>query len=150
MKSDSASRSQASPRAAAAKATTPQPGLGKRAPQIILMATGSEVQLIIAAGKRLAASGRGVRLVSFPSWELFEAQTKRYRETVLPPRINLRLAVEAGVAQGWERWVGERGAVISLERYGASAPGEVAMRKLGFSVENVFKHARALLRTKKS
>ena len=124
--------------------------LGKRAPQIILMATGSEVQLIIAAGKRLAASGRGVRLVSFPSWELFEAQTKRYRETVLPPRINLRLAVEAGVAQGWERWVGERGAVISLERYGASAPGEVAMRKLGFSVENVFKHARALLRTKKS
>jgi len=124
--------------------------LGKRAPQIILMATGSEVQLIIAAGKMLAASGRGVRLVSFPSWELFEAQTKRYREQVLPPRIKLRLAVEAGVAQGWERWVGERGAVISLERYGASAPGEVAMQKLGFSAQNVLRHARALLRTKKS
>ncbi len=124
--------------------------LGKSAPQIILMATGSEVQLIIAAGKMLAASGRGVRLVSFPSWELFEAQTKRYREQVLPPRIKLRLAVEAGVAQGWERWVGERGAVISLERYGASAPGEIAMQKLGFSVQNVLRHARALLRTKKA
>jgi transketolase len=62
----------------------------------------------------------------------------------------LRLAVEAGVAQGWERWVGERGAVISLERYGASAPGEVAMQKLGFSAQNVLRHARALLRTKKS
>jgi transketolase len=123
--------------------------LGKRAPEIILMATGSEVALIIEAGKKLAAAGRGVRLISFPSWELFEAHTKRYRDEVLPPRIKLRLAVEAGVSQGWDRWVGERGAVISLERYGASAPGEEAMAKLGFSVNNVLKQARALLRTKK-
>jgi transketolase len=123
--------------------------LGKRAPEIILMASGSEVPLIIAAGRKLAASGRGVRLVSFPSWELFEAQTKRYRETVLPPRITRRLAVEAGVGQGWERWVGERGVVISLERYGASAPGEVVMKKLGFSEQNVLRNARALLRLKK-
>lgn len=123
--------------------------LGKRAPEIILMATGSEVQLIVEAGRKLAAAGRGVRLVSFPSWELFEAQTKRYREQVLPPRIKRRLAVEAGVAQGWERWVGEQGAVISLERYGASAPGEVAMEKLGFSVNNVLRHARALLKAKR-
>jgi transketolase len=123
--------------------------LGKRSPEIILMASGSEVPLIIEAGQKLAASGRGVRIVSFPSWELFEAHTKRYREQVLPPSIKLRLAVEAGVSQGWERWVGERGAIISLERYGASAPGEEAMEKLGFSVSNVLKHARALLKTKK-
>ena len=123
--------------------------LGKRIPELILMATGSEVQLIIAAGKRLAASGRTVRLVSFPSWELFEAQPKRYREQVLPPRIKLRLAVEAGVAQGWERWVGDHGVIISLERYGASAPGEIALEKLGFSVQNVLRHARSLLGSKK-
>jgi transketolase len=123
--------------------------LGKKAPEIILMATGSEVQLIIEAGKRLAKEGRGVRLISFPSWEFFEASTKRYQEEVLPPRIKSRLAVEAGVAQGWERWVGESGAIISLERYGASAPGEVAMEKLGFTVNNVLKHAKALLKAKK-
>ncbi len=122
--------------------------LGMKAPEIILMASGSEVQLIVEAGKRLAKAGRSVRLVSFPSWELFEAHTKRYQEEVLPARIKLRLAVEAGVAQGWERWVGERGAAISLERYGASAPGEVALEKLGFSVNNVLKHARALLKKK--
>ena len=122
--------------------------IGKKAPEIILMASGSEVQLIVEAGKRLAKAGRSVRLISFPSWELFETQTNRYQEQVLPPRIKLRLAVEAGVAQGWERWVGERGAVISLERYGASAPGEVALEKLGFSVNNVLKHARALLKKK--
>ena len=123
--------------------------LGKRIPELILMATGSEVQLIIAAGKRLSASGRTVRLVSFPSWELFEAQPKRYREQVLPPRIKLRLAVEAGVAQGWERWVGDQGVIISLERYGASAPGEVALEKLGFNVQNVLRYARSLLGSKK-
>ena len=106
------------------------------------------MQLIVEAGKRLAKAGRSVRLVSFPSWELFEAHTKRYQEEVLPARIKLRLAVEAGVAQGWERWVGERGAAISLERYGASAPGEVVLEKLGFSANNVLKHARALLKTK--
>jgi transketolase len=123
--------------------------LGKKAPEIILMASGSEVQLIIEAGMRLAKTGRSVRLVSFPSWELFGTQAKRYQEQVLPPRIKPRLAVEAGVAQGWERWVGDHGDVISLERYGASAPGEVAMEKLGFSANNVLKHARALLKAKK-
>jgi transketolase len=113
------------------------------------MASGSEVKLIVEAGKRLAKTGRSVRLVSFPSWELFEARTKRYQEEVLLPKVKLRLAVEAGVAQGWERWVGDQGAIISLERYGASAPGNVAMEKLGFSVDNVMKHARALQKAKK-
>lgn len=123
--------------------------LGKGAPGIILMASGSEVHLIVEAGRKLAKAGRSVRLVSFPSWELFEAQPKTYRDTVLPARVKARLAVEAGVAQGWERYVGAVGDIISLERYGASAPGEVAMEKLGFSVENVLKHARALLKKKR-
>lgn len=123
--------------------------LGKRAPEIILMASGSEVQLIVEAGRKLAKAGRSARLVSFPSWELFEAQPKTYRDKVLPPRIKARLAVEAGVAQGWERYVGQAGDVISLERYGASAPGEVALEKLGFSVANVLKHARAQLKKKR-
>jgi transketolase len=113
------------------------------------MATGSEVQLIVEAGQRLAKAGRGVRLVSFPSWELFEEKTRRYQEEVLPPRIKRRLAVEAGVAQGWEKYVGPEGAIVSLERFGASAPGDVAMEKLGFSVQNVLKHARALLKKKR-
>ncbi len=124
--------------------------LGKRSPEIILMATGSEVQLIIEAGQKLAAAGHGVRLVSFPSWELFEAQSKSYRDKVLPPKIKRRLAVEAGVAQGWKRWVGDQGGIIALDRYGASAPGEVVMEKLGFSVKNVLKHARALLNSKRA
>jgi transketolase len=120
----------------------------KKTPDIILMASGSEVQLIVAAGRKLAAPGHTVRLVSLPSWELFKAQPKSYRDKVLPPRVRARLAVEAGVAQGWGHWV-EEGDVISLERYGASAPGEVALEKLGFSVENVLKHARALLKKKR-
>jgi len=123
--------------------------LGKRAPDLILMASGSEVQLIVEAGRKLAKAGRGVRLVSFPSWELFEAQPKAYRDKVLPPRIKARLAVEAGVGQGWERYAGAAGDIISLERYGASAPGEVALEKLGFSAQNVLKHARALLKKKR-
>jgi len=123
--------------------------LGKKSPEIILMATGSEVQLIAEAGQRLVNAGYSVRLVSFPSWEFFRKQTKRYRDEVLPPKFKLRLAVEAGVAQGWHAWVGDRGAVISLERYGASAPGERAMEKLGFSVNNVMKQAQALLNAKK-
>ncbi|MCW5873620.1 MAG: transketolase [Anaerolineales bacterium] len=114
----------------------------KRKPDIILMASGSEVPLIIEAGRKLAKDGVTVRLVSFPSWELFAAQSKSYRDKVLPPEVTARLSVEAGVAQGWQQWAA---AQISLERFGASAPGDVAMRKLGFSVANVLKHARALL-----
>ncbi len=120
----------------------------KKIPDLILMATGSEVQLIVAAGRKLAAAGHTIRLISLPSWEIFKAQPKSYRDKVLPPRVRARLAVEAGVSQGWGHWV-EEGDVISLERYGASAPGEVAMEKLGFSVANVLKHARALLKKKR-
>lgn len=119
--------------------------LGEGNPELILMATGSEVQLIVEAGQQLAADGRSVRLVSFPCWELFEAQDQSYRDAVLPPGVSARLAVEAGVAQGWERWVGDRGDVIALDRYGESAPGDEVLDKLGFNVDNVLARARKLL-----
>ncbi len=115
--------------------------LGKGEPQIALMASGSEVALIVEAGEKLAEAGYVVRLISFPSWELFEAQEESYRSQVLPPRLKARLAVEAGVRQGWERYLGEKGNMISLERFGASAPGKVLFEQFGFTVENVVKLA---------
>ncbi len=119
--------------------------LGEKAPELILMASGSEVSLIVAAGERLAAEGVNVRLVSFPSWELFAAESPEYRESVLPPTIKKRLAVEAGIAQGWERWVGEQGLILSLDRFGASAPAKTLFEQFGFTVENVIALARRLL-----
>jgi transketolase len=120
--------------------------IGDVQPELILMASGSEVGLIIEAGLRLAAEGVNVRLVSFPSWELFEAQEAEYRQAVLPPSVRARLAVEAGAAQGWERWVGDGGAVIAMDRFGASAPAKVLLEQFGFTVENVIAKARELLR----
>jgi transketolase len=114
-------------------------------PQLILIASGSEVGLIVAAREQLQQQGIAVRLVSMPSWELFEAQTEQYRQSVLPPSVAARLAVEAGVTQGWHRYIGDRGDVIGVDRFGASAPGPVVMRKYGFTVENVCKRALALL-----
>lgn len=120
--------------------------LGEGTPQIILMASGSEVSLIVEAGKRLVESGAAaVRLVSFPSWELFAEQDRAYQESVLPPSIDKRVAVEAGISMGWHRWVGEKGVVLGLDRYGVSAPGKTAFEKLGFSVENVERIAREVL-----
>jgi transketolase len=119
--------------------------LGDSDPEIILMATGSEVSLIVGAGECLASEGVNVRLVSFPSWELFEAQDEAYRNHVFPPSIKLRLSVEAAVSQGWEKWVGESGSSISVERYGASAPYKVIFEHYGFTVDNVFNHACELL-----
>jgi transketolase len=120
--------------------------LGEGDPDLILMASGSEVGLIVAAGKQLAAQSLKVRLVSFPSWELFSAQTQAYRDSVLPGRIQARLAVEAGVTMGWDRWVGEKGAVIGINRFGASAPAETVYRELGLTVENIFARALSLVR----
>lgn len=119
--------------------------LGGAAPQVILMASGSEVALIVEAGQRLAEEGVAVRLVSFPSWELFAEQDADYQASVLPPAIKARVAVEAGVPQGWHRWVGSDGRVLGLERYGASAPAKTVFEKLGFTVENVVKLAKELL-----
>ena len=114
-------------------------------PHIILIATGSEVDLIVAARLRLQEENIAVRLVSMPSWELFEAQSREYRDSVLPPSVRARLAVEAGATQGWHRYLGDRGDVIGVDRFGASAPGPVLMREYGFTVEHVCTRARAVL-----
>jgi transketolase len=120
--------------------------LGEGKPQIILMASGSEVALIVQAGQLLAEQGVSVRLVSFPSWELFAEQERAYRDAVLPPEVDARLAVEAGVPQGWHRWVGSRGRVIGLDRFGASAPAKVVVENLGFTVDRVVEIAAELVR----
>ena len=114
-------------------------------PRLILLATGSEVSLALEARDILQKEGIPTRVVSMPCWELFEEQPEDYRKEVLPPSMSARLAVEAGVCQGWDRYVGPRGDVICLTRFGASSPGDVALRELGFNVENVLKHARELL-----
>ena len=114
-------------------------------PELILIASGSEVGLIVAAAERLRGERMAVRLVSMPSWELFEAQSQAYRDAVLPPSIPARLAIEAGVTQGWHRYVGDRGDVLGVDRFGASAPGPVMLREYGFGVENVCQRALALV-----
>ena len=119
--------------------------LGKGTPQLILMASGSEVNLIAEVGNRMAEKGSAVRLISFPSWELFIEQEESYRDSVLPPGIELRLAVEAGVSQGWHRWVGPHGHIHGLDRYGASAPASQVFEHLGFSVAHIEKIAWELL-----
>ena len=121
--------------------------MGEGAPELILMASGSEVGLIMSAAGRLAAEGVNVRVVSFPSWELFAAQPQDYQDQVLPPSIQKRLSVEAGVTFGWRRWVGDAGEVIGIDRFGESAPGDLVMEKFGFTVENVIEKAMDLLKT---
>jgi transketolase len=119
--------------------------LGDADPELILMASGSEVSLITTAGERMAGEGVNVRLVSFPCWELFAEQDESYRSQVLPPGIKNRLSVEAGVAQGWERWLGELGESISVERYGASAPYKTIFEHYGLTVDNVIQRAYQLI-----
>ncbi|MGZ5217733.1 MAG: transketolase [Caldimonas sp.] len=118
---------------------------GTGLPSLILMASGSEVGLIVAAAARLAAEGVAVRCVSMPSWDLFDAQPQGYRDEVLPPGVTARLAVELGVRQGWDRYVGDRGDMLGIDRFGASAPAEVLLEKYGFTVDNVIARARKLL-----
>jgi transketolase len=120
--------------------------LGDEEPEIILMASGSEVALIVEAGLNLAAEGVNVRLVSFPSWELFARQELAYREEVLPPSVTARLSVEAGVTLGWSRWVGAHGRSLGVDHYGASAPYQTLYEKFGLSVGNITQEAARLVR----
>jgi len=120
--------------------------LGDLEPEVILMASGSEVDLIVKAAERLAAEGLNLRLVSFPSWELFKEQDQSYRDQVLPPKIKKRIAVEAGISQGWREWVGDSGRILAVDSYGASAPAERIFEEFGFTVENVIKLTEELLR----
>jgi transketolase len=114
-------------------------------PDVVLIGTGSEVGLVVAARQKLAEQKIQARIVSMPSWELYDLQPREYRESVLPASIRPRLAVEAALPQGWHRYVGDGGDVIGIERFGASAPGNVVMEKLGFTVDHVVKRAVGLL-----
>ena len=114
-------------------------------PDLVLIGTGSEVSLAVAAREKLSERKIQARVVSMPSWELFDLQPKEYRDSVLPPSIKRRVAVEAALPQGWHRYVGDGGDVIGIERFGASAPGNVVMEKLGFTVNHVVERALALL-----
>ena len=128
-------------------------GVSSRGPHhldAILMATGSEVSLIVEAGKRLAETGIAVRLVSFPSWELFCEQEGAYQAEVLPPSIKARVAIEAGISQGWHRWVGTDGAVLGIDHYGASAPANTLYEKFGLTVDRVVDIASQLVLAAKS
>jgi transketolase len=115
-------------------------------PDVILIASGSEVTLALAGREELARQDVAARVVSMPSWELFEEQPQSYKDEVLPPDITARLAIEAGTPHGWWRYVGSGGDVLGLERFGASAPGKTALEKLGFTVDNVVARVQALLR----
>lgn len=114
-------------------------------PDLILIGTGSEVSLCVEAAKQLTAEGKKVRVVSMPCWELFEEQDAEYKESVLPAGVTKRLVVEAASRFGWERYIGAEGDMISIDRFGASAPGPVLMEKFGFTVDNVLAKAKALL-----
>lgn len=118
--------------------------LGKGKPQLILMASGSEVHLVLAAGEKLAAEGISCRIVSFPCWEYFKALPKEKQDMVLIPEVKKRIAVEMGVSMGWERWVGDEGRIISIETFGASAPYGILMEKFGFTVQHVMDVAHQL------
>ena len=113
-------------------------------PDLILIASGSEVALSIDAAKQLGEQGVQARVVSMPCWELFEAQPADYRDEVLPPDVKSRLSVEAGIALGWKQWVGDEGDSISIEHFGASAPGNTVLEKFGYTVDNVVARALAL------
>jgi transketolase len=114
-------------------------------PQIILIGTGSEVQFVIGAYEQLIKENVPARVVSMPSWEFFEHQSKEYRDSVISPSVKKRLAVEAGSPMGWHKYVGDAGSIIGISRFGASAPYEVIYREFGFTVENVLKKAKEMI-----
>lgn len=114
-------------------------------PELILIATGSEVAMTLCAARKLAEEGAKVRVVSLPSWEIFDRQLQEYRDSVLPPQVTARLAVEAGIKLGWEHYVGLTGKIIGMETFGASAPGPVLYEKFGFTSANIFAVAKEML-----
>jgi transketolase len=99
----------------------------------------------VEVGEKLSAEGVNVRLVSFPSWELFENQSQEYRNSILPPEIKKRFAVEAGVSQGWVKWIGDEGDMHSVDKFGSSAPSKVVFENYGFTVDNILEKARKLI-----
>jgi len=115
-------------------------------PSLILIGTGSELQLAFGAAEALERDGIPTRVVSLPCWEQFEAQPWTYRDAVLPPSVPARVSIEAGATLGWDRWVGDEGAIIGIDHFGASAPAGTIFSKLGFTVDRVVEVARGVLR----
>jgi transketolase len=115
------------------------------APQVVLIGTGSELSVAVAAQEQLAGLGVRARVVSLPCWEVFARQSREYRDQVLPPTLTARVSIEAGATFGWQRWVGDRGAVIGIDHYGASAPYKTIFKELGFTADNVAKTVQSLL-----
>jgi transketolase len=111
----------------------------------LLLATGSEVSLAVDAQQQLAEEGIDVAVISMPSWDRFEQQDADYKNSVLPQTVKKRLAIEMGVSFGWERYTGDEGSVLGIDRFGASAPGEIVMKEYGFSKENVVARVKSLL-----
>jgi len=111
-------------------------------PDVILIGTGSELQLALAAQEKLASSGVNARVVSMPCWDLFEEQSAEYKESVLPSAVRARVAVEAGIPIGWERYVGQEGRIVGQTQFGASAPAKEVFKHFGFTTENVVEHAK--------
>jgi transketolase len=114
-------------------------------PQIILLSSGSEVHIAREAYQKLSVEGVKVRVVSMPSWELFDAQDSAYQESVLPAAVTARVSIEAGVTQGWHKYIGQRGIAIGLDRFGASAPYQVIYEKLGLTAQAVIDAAKKLI-----
>jgi len=119
-------------------------------PEVILIASGSEVSLAVQAHEKLLAEGIRSRVVSMPSWDIFEHQTQEYQESVLPPDVQARVAVEQASTFGWERYVGAKGRVIGMHTFGASAPLKELQKKFGFEPDQVVSVAKELLRRKQS
>jgi transketolase len=117
------------------------------APQVVLIATGSEVALALAAQEKLLAQGIRARVVSLPCWEIFAAQSPEYQDSVIPRTIKARVSIEAGVTLGWQRWVGSEGVAIGLDRFGASGPGGVLMKKFGLDADAVVHAVTSLVKT---
>lgn len=115
-------------------------------PDLVLMATGSEVHIALEAAETLSGDGTKVRVISMPCWELFDEQTEEYRNQVLPPEISARIAIEAASSLGWERYVGPSGRIVGIDRFGASAPGKTNLEKFGFSAENIVARAKEIIK----
>lgn len=114
-------------------------------PELIIMASGSEVDLALASADALKQKGKKVRVVSFPSWEIFEMQSEEYKNLVLPKTVKARISIEAGISQGWEKYVGSNGKTIGIDHYGASAPQNILFEKFGFTINRVVKDAEEIL-----
>jgi transketolase len=124
--------------------------LGEGVPEAILIGTGSELQIALTAAKALAAEGIRVRVVSLPSWELFDCQPQEYRDEILPPSVTARVSCEAGIRLGWEHYVGLSGAIVGLDRFGASAPYQILYEKFGITAEAMAAAVRQLLGRQRS